>query len=224
MKNILFLFTLVIIGLSSCTVTQEFAFNEDLSGQQTFTFDGSELMSSMGDMTDESSSGGLGGSMMKDSNMLQSLKTLNELEGISNVTFEEDSINGILSIKYDFANIDALNRALAGNDFMAALNPDTSEEDDLESGMRFYQKKKKLTFTHAKMSTEEKKEILEGGMGEAGGLINFKTILTFKGGVKKLKTKSEATLSEDKETISHSFTLLELLSEGFEQDMTISLD
>ena len=125
----LILFTTLFIG---CTFHQEVHFNDDWSGTSKMTIDMSAMMALQGDGDGEES----GMSLMNDEDFQESLKEMEQQEGISNVKVKEDTAKGIYEISYDFVNIELLNEGMSGSNMLA---------DDGESVHKYFELKGKKT-------------------------------------------------------------------------------
>jgi len=101
----------IILFLTSCiTITEKYRFNKDGSGTMEFTLDMSGLLEMVSTLTD---SGGNIQLQDMDEVLREAFPKLTEIQGIKNIQMAGEPSKYIFGIKYDFDNIEALNKALA---------------------------------------------------------------------------------------------------------------
>lgn len=97
------LFTVLLsFFIISCTVQENFDFNEDLSGHYSFQFNYGALLEfdSIGVANNEMAKG-----------YLEMEEELKNIEGLSDIIVVSDNVEGNVFISYDFSNLEALNKA-----------------------------------------------------------------------------------------------------------------
>jgi hypothetical protein len=144
MKNLFGIFTGILMIASGCSVQQDIRFNADYSGSMNIVID----MSALAEL-DET------GSMMrdmKDSLDVSQTPEVLGMEGISNVKVSMDTTTWQVRYSFDFANPDALNRALSYQD--NTLIPDTSGSGPKEVFSYFKVKGKKLIYSERPLKGE----------------------------------------------------------------------
>ncbi len=211
MKNLYFTgILLIIILFSSCTITQEFHFNKDFSGNYTSTIDMSQLIDMMNSL--DSTDGGTGD--FKDSLDLILTQAVKKLKttGVTNLKSGWDA-NKALFISYDFANIDVLNQALN----KSGMNENsTSDEEDF---VFFIRKGKTLTYQGI-----PPKETAEGGkdLGAMKDYYKYKAVFTFDRKIKK-SDNPIYKISEDKHKAVMAAPLFDITKKDFNTKVRFKL-
>ncbi|WP_299456275.1 hypothetical protein [uncultured Microscilla sp.] len=207
-----FIFSLVAVFFSSCTIQQHIQFNKNLSGTVTSTIDMSMLMALMPKTTPGDSSTTKPKSSMPDMSMLMdSLKKgpqmdkLKDIKGISNFTYNMDKETKKMTFSYDFKNLDALNKALAqgGTSNPGALmgknmpgsKPTPAKNKDFKY---FVKKGRYITYKMPKndMPDDMGKNMQENPM-MSGDMVKFEFKISFARKIKKVKTKSAIFKSDN---------------------------
>ena len=127
-----------------------------MSGHYSFQFDYSELLA-----YDSSGSA----NMEMDRGYVEMEEELKKIDGISNILIITDNSIGNVLVKYDFANIDALNQA--------NFNSETNRYNKF-----FSINKNKLSFTSD--FSEELEEFKEPGMNDEELLENIESFIDYK--------------------------------------------
>lgn len=206
----IYLFSVVLLTNVSCTFHQDITFNEDYSGSMNYTIDMSALKALAGDEEGEEEESE---SIMDDEDLMDSMRELEKIDGISNVKMEEDEEKGIYVFGYDFANLDRLNESMAGSDMLA--------EGNNEGHVYLKQKgKKKLIFKMPEMKGEGG-EIDTESMEGMEEMFKYELTMNFPKPVKKLKTKSGAVLTNGDKTVKLSTTLTALTNGTVDPSMQI---
>ena len=167
--NRLFLFTIVTASFfwQGCfSVTEEYRFNDDGSGNYLINLQFEEKMAdlintmSALDTTEKGESDDVFGAI--DSRVSESMELMKEIDGVKNVSIEMDSINLSIGLKADFEHIDALN---------AILNVDPDAEKGIKKKAQNYFKLEKKQLTRK----NNVKELLESlGADEQDEEIDLK--------------------------------------------------
>lgn len=203
--------------LTSCLhIIEEVTFRENGSGKYAMTLDMSEvksMMEMMKSMTPDSSGqaamggeAGAGDQMSQMGAQMSSVTaSLSTVKGITNVVPLNDTSNYQFGYVFEFANVEALNKALkvVGKETFESNGPDAFSFD-----------KKKFERYNASDFGAELKKQLSAGAGEAGGEeggadmmkmffadMTYKQIYHFDRKVKK-STHSLSELSDDDKTLT----------------------
>ncbi len=173
----LFKLFVAIAILSSCSIAQEYYFNNDFSGNYKMVFDMTDLMSLAGEEDEKED--------LLDQETKDSIITANnEIDGISNTQVTSEGYLMILS--YDFANLDALNSALAKSSMGDEMGDDPTASMLNNSGIEFKGKGKKLTYTIPEFSTYD----IEDSTLMYMDMIDLKATFTFERDVKSVENTS----------------------------------
>lgn len=215
----LILVAIIALVLNSCTVYRTINFNDDRSGSMESKIDMTGVMSMMG----SEGVGGMG-NMGDMSQVEQSKALLQAIPGISNVNVTYDT-TGILYTNYNFASVDALNKAMgAGGNNMNMFG--AAEGGDGNSGKsKIVYKGKKFYFEEVDKKTlqsiqkgEKKEEMAQ--MEMMMGSSSIITTITFPTEVKKVSYKN-ASITNGK-TVSYTNTIKEMISKDY-KPLTINL-
>ncbi len=155
-KSKLFIFFLIGVVTSSCSIDEKFQFNSDLSGHYSFEFDYSAILE-----FDTSGSANL----EMDKGYIEMEDELKGIEGLSNIVVISDNIIGKVLVSYDFASIEALNQA--------NFNKESNRYNKF-----FSLKKNKLQFTSD--FSEELEEFKDPGMDDEELLENIESFVDYK--------------------------------------------
>ena len=189
----LFALLLLVGYVSSCTLNQHFHFNEDYSGSYTMSFDMSSIMEMAMAEDSTASEEDMWAEMPFDS-----LKTVYEgMEGISNVQVKGEG--GVLTMSYDYANIESLNKVLENSDMGG------DEEDEmfgmlLGNSTYFEAKGNKLSYNVPDMADMGIADSLSMYME----MVSYTTEFTFEKDVKKVSNEN-AVVSDKKITLEGNF-------------------
>ena len=179
----------VVLLFGSCSIAQEYYFNNDYSGNYKMTFDMSELMSLAGDEENGETED------LLDQHTKDSLITANNaLEGISNTQVSYNDY--VMSMSYDFENLDALNAALAQSSLGEDMEDDPTASMLTNSSVEFSGKGKKLTYMIPEFSTYD----LEDSTLMYLDMIELKTTFNFERDVKSIDNAS-AIIQESGKTV-----------------------
>jgi hypothetical protein len=130
--NRFFLFAVLAIAMvaQSCSIATSVHFNKDYSGRYTTIFDFADLISFAGmqDTTGTMDQAQMVEDMRHKIDSLQLEQTYNELSGIDNANVEV-SDEGVLTVGYDFENIESLNASFK------TLEERTMQMEEMEGSM-----------------------------------------------------------------------------------------
>ena len=203
----LFVFSLAAIWLSSCTIQQHVHFNKNLSGKVTTTIDMSMLKTMMSQMPKDSSGSGSPGmpnmGMMMDSlTKSPELNKIKEIKGISNVQMKMDKKTNILTMSYEFRNIDALNRAMTqggGTPGGMGMMNDKMPSSNVPKDFKYFTKKGRyITFRMPK--TDMPKDMgqnMQQNPMMSGDMMRFEYKISFARKIKKVQTENNIFKSDN---------------------------
>ena len=207
MKKLLSTFLMFVLLVSGCTITQEFNFNNDFSGEMKNEIDFSILTALMGmDST---------GTNSLDTLEIVYRETLNKLmnvRGISNQELNWTNDSSKLILSYNFKDIEALNRALAASEILG---------EGKEKNGSFKLKRKKLTYTTPVFDLDSLKN--NENMKTSGDFFNFNLHFTFKDEIKKLSGNKDIDISEDRKNIEASYNLNQLINKEIIREIEFKL-
>lgn len=212
------LIPVIVLSLTSCfDITEELNVNNDGSGKYNLTIDMSGMMD-MIDMMGEADSASESMDELETEYNKQA-ELLRAIEGITNVS-SDFSKKGVYKIGYNFSSIDALNKA---------LNTTAESKEGKESKITYSFNGKtfeRSTILNQKLDKDEdeaeeetEEEESELDMDESmKSMMNmmfkdhfYTCIVHFEGSVKKLKEGEDATVSDDKKTITNKVELVDLM-------------
>ena len=215
------LLIIFVLFLSNCSIQEEIHFKKDFSGNLTYSINLSQVKMFAGMLSNELDSTNKGSdeldfsSGLSDGMMKSSFGEVGDIEGISNFKSNLDE-SGIINFSFDFANIDALNRAynqlnsdknmgdLPGGGFTPGPAPSEEQEKPVEKEPKedfefFKVKGKTLTYRRPQvdLDQEEMKDMpisMDAFQG-LGDIFSLETKFTFDRKVKKVDA-SQITIAE----------------------------
>lgn len=220
-------FLLMMLGFSSCfDIYEEYQFNADGSGKARIEMDISKMYGLLEGMGSALDSTGDGGSMEEMDAMFTDSKDIDAIKGIpgiSNVTNISNAETKMVGLTFEFANIEALNTALAarGNDMgmgMGAamgLASENGAETEKDNSIQFDGKRLRRTLD-MKMDEPSEDDDEETEQAAAMAKMMFKdakyTIkYVFPRSVKKVKGNDAAVVGADKKSVTVENSLSDLL-------------
>ncbi|PIY09106.1 MAG: hypothetical protein COZ18_08835 [Flexibacter sp. CG_4_10_14_3_um_filter_32_15] len=243
MKNIfkrlysLLIVSILAISLTSCfDLKEEVTINNDGSGSFIQTIDmGNNPMIQMALNMQSDSAKDANNRMNKmDSTMEETKTKLSQVKGISNVKIATSTEGLKYTIMYDFADVDALNRA---------INATKEEKEGEVKIMEKLYSFKKGKFTRANSfsmgdngmdmselmgskkgdddteQTEEEKAQMKQMMQMFFGNANYTYIVHVPNKVKSYSNKANTTVSEDQKTLTMTIPFMELLGDDKKVDI-----
>ncbi len=212
MKTSTIIIVLIVILFTGCTITQEYHFNNDFSGNYSMELD-------MGDFINMMKSMDTTGNMSSLDSMDQSFNELSEqykAGGAKNIETGWKDDKSTMFIKFDFENLDILNDILAG----------AGEESDMFSfagtkGTSNFSNKgsKKLIidlpeFSNDTLSMDEMEQMKD--------YLSFETIFSFDREIKKVDNEN-VLISGDKKSFKFEGNIDDFMKEGFTMDTNVKL-
>jgi len=220
MNKKLALVTVITLVLNSCTIYRTINFNDDKSGSMENKIDMTSMVSMMGQ-----EGGGMGS--MGDMAQIEQSKTLLEaVPGITNVTVTYDT-TGIMYTNYNFASVDALNKAMGvgGGNNMNMLGGSTEGTGDtggkskiVYKGKKFYMEEVDKKTLQSIQKGEKKEEMAQ--MEMMMGSSSIITTINFPTEIKKVSYKN-ASITNGK-TVSYTTPIKDLISKDY-KPLTINL-
>jgi hypothetical protein len=210
-KGTLFI-ALIILFAAGCTITQEYHFNKDLSGNYSLEMNVEELIGFMESMD---TTGNMSGLDSMDQSFLEMSEKYKE-NGAKNVQagWKEDKTT--IFVSFDFDDISTLNNILnnsSGSDDLLSFGASSEPAEFANKGM------KKLSINMPEYSNDT---LNMNEMGEMSNYLNFETIFSFDRTIKKIDNQ-EAVLSDDKKSFKFEGNLDKFLDENFSMDTNIKL-
>lgn len=205
MKKLLFL-ALTALMLKACTVSQEYSFNEDYSG----TFYGTIDMSSLVALTKMDSSQETDNSFDSLYQTVQQLKdSLSKVKGYSQVDAYWDAEAGIITIRYDFENLEVVNSGV----FMGFDEFQKTKNNSKKSPPLFEAKGKSFFFDNSSLIVDE--YVNDSSTTSMSSFFNYKLTLNFPNEVKGVNNDN-FTLGEDGKSVNLEAPLFDIM--GKEQN------
>lgn len=208
LKNIIILIAAV-IGFSSCTVTEEISLKKDFSGTYSMKVNMKDMITSLQGFGGDTLLKGMDDGL-KD--IEKSTTELNAMEGISNSSAIVDKENHVYGMKFDFADIESLNKAKSKDS--GGLKALTGESD--ESHVFFTKKGKKLNYKFPSIKSDQ-----DVGMGaQMLGSSKYQIIFISENKVKKVSNKAYTTSSDGKST-KYEIGVMDLLEGKADPDVNL---
>ncbi len=214
MKNSIFLITIIsILFLGSCSITQEYHFNKNLSGNYRFEM-------KMGDFINMMQAMDTSGNFMSSMDTLdQSFNKISEKykeAGAKNVNIGWKDDKTTIFINFDFDNTDNLNEILekTANESMNMFGGSSGKFPKITS-----KGKRNLSFDFPELTNDT---LSEKDLSSMKDYISMETIFSFDRRIKSINNKN-AELSEDKKSYKFSGKLDKLMSKDFTMDANVKL-
>jgi hypothetical protein len=199
------LLLLILIGLlASCSIDEKTTFNSDFSGKTTTRMDMTMMVAMISSM--DSTGNGKANFYNGFVKALDSMKNVKNRPDKFNMTF--DTTSNILSVGYDFKNLDDMNeigKKLQENQAQATMSESTPKA-------KYYWKKKGKILVMPGMSELGDMDGLMGGkndMGKSLSSIGFMIERTFPKKISKV-SDDRIIISADKKTMTFKGTLADL--------------
>jgi len=203
---------LLLIFAAGCTITQEYHFNKDFSGNYSMEMNVEELIGFMESMDTTGSMSGL-------DSMDQSFIELSEKykeAGAKNVNAGWKDDKTTIYVAFDFDDINSLNSILAesgSGDEMLSFGSGKNPASFTNKG------KKKIFINMPELSNDS---LNMDQMAEMKNYLNFETIFSFERTVKNVDNE-KAVISDDKKSFKFSGNLSDITEEGFTMDTNVKL-
>ncbi len=171
---------LSIFIISSCTITNEFHFNKNFSGNAKLTVDMGVFVGLMQSMDTTSQEKSLSDSLKDIFN--ENITKLEDNKGISNITFNWVDSLSIMILKYNFKDIKSLNKSLNATN---KINDNISKDTVIQPHVYFIKKGRKTLIYNGEKSTKSKKTSKE--MASMKDYYKYNIIFTFDRKIKKVE-------------------------------------
>jgi len=204
----------LLISFTSCTITQEYNFNKDFSGNTKLSIDMGSLMEMMSGMD----SAGVKTQDMKDSLdfVFKESKAKLDSLGIKNIKYGWEEGTNILFMSYDFDNVETLNESLnASNKGNAAFNQTISSEPHVY----FSRKGKTLTYKGPK---SDKDIGNNADMQSMKDYYKYALIFNFQRKIKKIDNPN-VKLSNDNKKAELNGSMFEIIRPDYNSDINFKL-
>ncbi|MEA2043330.1 MAG: hypothetical protein U9N85_12380 [Bacteroidota bacterium] len=213
-NTIIFALIFLLAGISSCTITQEYHFNKDMSGSVSSTIDMSQLIDYMNSMDTSNSSQSLD---TLDNTFKEAAQELEDM-GAENVQFGwKTDEKKVLYINYEFSDIEMLNKISASNEMTKSV---LGQNDNPANTIKFETNGRRELIYDAPVLKND--SLSDSDMESIGEMYTFETIFSFDRKIKSLDNDSY-TISEDGKSFSQTLTLNDLYSEEISRDFKLKL-
>lgn len=212
MKASTIIVAIILILFTGCTITQEYRFNNDFSGDYTLELE-------MGDLIEMIKSMDTTGDMSSLDSLDQSLIELSESykeAGANNINVGWKDDKNTVFLTFDFENLESLNDILNG----------VGEESDMFSltgskGTTNFSNKgsNKLIVDLPEYINDS---ISENEMDQMKEYLSVETIFSFDREIKKVKNEN-AVISDDKKSFKFEGKINDFMKEGFTLDSDVKL-
>lgn len=216
-------------SLTSCfDLKEEVTINSDGSGSfiQTIDMGNNPMMQMALNMQSDSAKNEDKGMNKMDSTMQEAKAKLSQVKGISNVKTASSTEGLKYTIMYDFADIDALNRAVnagkedKGGDVKMMQKTYSFKKGEFTKSNNFSMGSNDIDLSEIfggekgdEEKTDEEKQQIKQMMQMFFGSANYTYIVHVPTKVKSYSNKSNTSVSEDGKTLTMSIPFLELIDE-----------
>jgi len=213
-KYFITLFTLIALFLGSCSITQEYHFNKDLSGTY-------KMEMKMGDLINMVKSMDTTGNAMSSMDTLD--RSFNEIalkykdSGAKNVKVGWKDDKTTLLIKFDFENTEDLNSILENSGKESGMTLFSGNKET--PGKITHKGKRTLSFDFPELNNDT---ISMKDIESMKDYITVETIFSFDRRIKSMNNKN-ATISDDKKSYKFSGKLENFTDKNFTMDTDVKL-
>lgn len=205
---------------ASCTLKQDIQFNEDFSGNIIYTIDYTDFIAQMGDMgMGSDGSGNSEGMSSKEIKQIE--KELNKIDGISNFSFYDNTDEGEVSFKYDFADVAVLDAAMGNSNKMESeertiisKKGNTVTFDFWGDALSDFDLEDEAEVEETAETAEEKTEV-ESGFDDMAKMmmesLNYQTVMHFPNKISGV-SNSLYKISEDRKSLTLDVQLGEIIA------------
>ncbi len=222
MKKItLIIASMILFFVSSCTITQEYKFNDDFSGTTETNID---LSSMINLIKSSDTTGNSDNSFDTLTNTFAGIEEELDNLGAKNINLEWNENHTIITLSYDFDNIDMLNKITNKIDIinLLSLNEEPGKEEKKSKEIQKFTIKGKKKFIYNQPILEND-TLFSGENSDAmNKYYKYKLIFSFDNEIKNINNK-EAELSKDKKSISFEGNLFDLTNEENKTNFKIKL-
>lgn len=215
MKNtLLSFFVITTLLLGSCVITQEYHFNKDLSGNYKFEMKMGDLINMMQAMD---TTGNFMSSMDTLDASFEEIKQNYKNAGAKNINVGWKDDKTTIFISFDFTDTDNLNSVLENS--RSGLSSSMLSGISGDPGKFTHRGKRKISFDFPEFNkdTTSFKDI-----ASMKDYISFETVFSFDRKIKSFNNEN-AKLSEDKNSITFSGKLDDIINKDYTLDTDIKL-
>lgn len=205
---------LITIFFAGCSITQEYHFNKDLSGNYSLEMKMADLINMMQSMD---TSGNMMSSMDTLDRSFSEIAVKYKDAGAKNVKVGWKDDKTTIRINFDFANIEDLNSVLENSSTESGMN--FMNNNSKTPGKITHKGKRSLSFDFPELNNDS---ISMKGMESMKDYITVETIFSFDRRIKSINNKN-AVLSDDKKSFKFSGKLDKLLNKDFTLDTDVKL-
>ena len=214
------LFSTIIFALtfSSCTISQEYKFNDDFSGRSETKIDMSGLINVMKAMDTT----GEGGDLDTISESFAEIEDILKREGAKNINLGWNDEKTVIILEYGFDNIEILNKLINEADPMELLFSEKKDESKKTKGNQFILKNNnKLIFKAPEIGNDT---IFTGeDMASMKEYYKYDLTFSFNKKIKKINNKN-AILGEDKRSLSFNGNIFDMFADPKKTSFKVSLE
>lgn len=215
MKKNLYLFLIVILFLVSCSITQEYHFNNDFSGTANTSIDISVMKNLLSSM--DSTGEGDNSFDTLDQSLVEVAEKLKRV-GAENIKYGWKNDKTVLYLTYDFKNVDVLNKTLSET----GSGMDLLGKGASENGTPKFSKKGKRTLIYD--APPVKKDTLwdNSEMESMREYFQYSLQFSFNKKIKRVNNKN-AEFNGDMKGFSFSGNMFDILSPDYSTDFKTKL-
>ncbi len=217
MKSIIFFIFATMLFVASCTITQDYHFNSDMSGTSTTQVDMSQLIEFMAGMD----STGEGDNSMDtlDQTFANAAATYQQL-GAKNVKYGWNDDSTVLFVSYDFDNIDVANKILESGTDADMLGGTTTGKEGGKKAQFKAKGSKQLSYKAPEFANDTLMNNEE--MASMKDYYQYKLSFSFEREIKKLDNKN-AVMTPDSKSFEFAGSMFDILSPDFKTDFKVKL-
>ncbi len=213
-RTFLIPFLLIALFIGSCSITQEYHFNKDLSGTYRFEMKMGDLINMMKSMD---TTGKAMSSLDTLDQSFEEITTKYKDAGAKNVKVGWKDDKTTIYINFDFENPESLNAVLANSSSESGINfmngNSKTPAKITNKGKRF------ISFDFPEFDNDT---ISMKGLESMKDYISIETVFSFDRRIKSINNKN-AVISDDKKSFKFSGKLDKLLNKDFSMDTDVKL-
>ncbi len=215
MKKLFFLGSIIaVLFLGSCSITQEYHFNKNLSGNYSFEMKMGDFINMMQSMD---TTGNFMSSMDTLDHSFNNISKKYDEAGAKNVKVGWKDDKTTIFINFEFANIDDLNNILEKTGKESTMGMFGGSSDNIAKFSAKGKRNLYLNFPEIANDTISSKDL-----ESMKNYISMEMIFSFDRRIKSIDNKN-ATLSDDKKSFKFSGKLDKLFNKDFTMDTNVKL-
>ncbi len=213
MRKLHLILIVLTLFTASCTITQDYHFNNDFSGRATTKIDLSQMLQFM---SGQDSAGALGETDTMDRAFVEVAEKYKNL-GAKNVKYGWNEDSTVLYMQYDFDNVDVLNKILASSN----ANPLLADKSETTEKAKFRVKGKRTLYYDAPELAKDT-SVDMSKMEAMKDYYQYKMTFSFDRDIKKVKNKN-AVVSPDGKSFEFAGSITDIMSSDFDTDFKVKL-